>query len=151
MDTSMQPNAADLELVDVYVRGGYPVDRDVMFSFASGIAEHYRKAKPIDCEDCGGIYNRVNEVLGRYEDLRCTTIDNPADPNGSTWIVATTPVKRVQVRWCDLDSLRRDPWRPPSAFDIQESESDIDVKQYLAQNGVPTQPFHTTFWNVRTY
>ncbi|KAL1661216.1 hypothetical protein GGF50DRAFT_118218 [Schizophyllum commune] len=148
---STQADVDDRSLLDLYVCGGYPVDRDAMLSFARGIAEHFKKPKPINCEDDGKIYNRVNELLGRYENVRCTGIDNPADPHGYTWIIATTPVKRVQVRWSDLDKYRRDPWTPPSAFNIPESESDVDVKQYLAQNGVPTQPFHTTFWNVRTY
>ncbi|KAL1679790.1 hypothetical protein EV122DRAFT_289386 [Schizophyllum commune] len=130
-----QPDPDD-SLVDVFVRGGYPVDREVIFSFAVSLAEHYNTRRPIDCEDDGRIYNRVNDFLGRYEDLSCTGIDNPADPTGTgyTWIIATTPFKRVQVRWSELENFRKDPWRPPSAFEIQESPLDVDVKDWLAQN-----------------
>ena len=138
-----QPDPDD-RLVDVFVRGGYPVDREVIFSFAVRLAEHYSIRKPFDCDDRGGIYNRINDFLDRYEDLDCTTVGNPADPTGTgyTWIIATTPFKRVQVRRSELDNLRKDPWRPPSAFEIQESHLDVDFRDYLAQNGVSLQPSH---------
>ncbi|KAL1715068.1 hypothetical protein EV715DRAFT_208226, partial [Schizophyllum commune] len=138
--SSSQPNAD--QLVDVYVRGGYPVDHDVMFSFASNISEHFKKRKPDDCWERGAIYNRVNDVLDIYEDVECTTSGNPADSTGYTWFIATTPVKRVQVRRCDLDNHRKNPWSPPSAFAIPERKTDIEFKQYLAQNGALSRLSH---------
>ncbi|KAI5894767.1 uncharacterized protein SCHCODRAFT_02686310 [Schizophyllum commune H4-8] len=141
-DTAIPQPDPDDRLVDLFVRGGYPVDRDVMFSFACNISEHLKQRKPKDCEERGVIFNCVNDVLGCYEDVDCTGVGNPADPAGYTWIIATTPFKRVQVRRSELDNFRKDPWRPPSAFELQESPLDVDFKDYLAQNGVSGDSKH---------